>query len=207
MTLTSERADQIEPRRERNKRLKREAILAAAAELFAEHGYDAVTTQQIAEHADVSNGTFFRYARTKADLLVELMTERVVRGREEGIALAHAGADPSECVIALLIPLGEISQKRPEVGLAYQRELLFTAQDDRSAALDQVEELQEAVEDILRITRGEGRSDHEIQFAARAIYSTVYIDLVRFAGGREPADGLTKRLAAHIDRLVAGLLP
>jgi len=57
-------------RRERNKQEKLERITAAARELFAEHGVDDVTTQQIADRADVGSGTLFLYAKTKAELLL-----------------------------------------------------------------------------------------------------------------------------------------
>ena len=40
--------------RERAKEDKRERIMAAARELFAEHGVSGVTTQQVADRADVA---------------------------------------------------------------------------------------------------------------------------------------------------------
>ena len=60
-------------RRERSKLQKRARIFTAARTLFAEHGYAEVTTQQIAEHADVAAGTVFRYAATKAELLLMVL--------------------------------------------------------------------------------------------------------------------------------------
>ena len=43
-------------RRERNKQNKLDRITAAAGELFADHGVDEVTTQQIADKADIGTG-------------------------------------------------------------------------------------------------------------------------------------------------------
>ena len=57
-------------RRERNKQQKLERITAAASELFAEHGIEDVTTQQIADKADIGTGTLFLYAKTKGELLL-----------------------------------------------------------------------------------------------------------------------------------------
>jgi len=38
--------------------------MAAARELFAQRGVSGVTTQQIADRADVAIGTLYRYAAT-----------------------------------------------------------------------------------------------------------------------------------------------
>ena len=46
------------------------AIEAAAFSLFAEQGYDATTVGEIAERAEVSETTFFRYFPSKADLIL-----------------------------------------------------------------------------------------------------------------------------------------
>lgn len=64
------RASQPAGRRERNKQLKLDRITAAAHELFAERGIDEVTTQQIADKADIGTGTLFLYAKTKGELLL-----------------------------------------------------------------------------------------------------------------------------------------
>ncbi|HET6502618.1 MAG TPA: helix-turn-helix domain-containing protein [Amycolatopsis sp.] len=48
-----------------------EALAQAALELFAEHGYDATATAQIAERAGVSEMTLFRHFSTKEALLLE----------------------------------------------------------------------------------------------------------------------------------------
>ena len=47
---------------------KRDAILAAALELFSERGLDATPVPAIAERAGVGAGTIYRYFRSKEDL-------------------------------------------------------------------------------------------------------------------------------------------
>jgi AcrR family transcriptional regulator len=57
--------------RERKKRQTREAIAAAAMELFQERGFDAVTVADVAQHADVSEKTVFNYFPTKEELVFQ----------------------------------------------------------------------------------------------------------------------------------------
>jgi AcrR family transcriptional regulator len=57
-------------RRERKKRETSEAIQAAARRLFAAQGYAVTTVQQIADEADISERTLFRYFESKEDLLL-----------------------------------------------------------------------------------------------------------------------------------------
>ncbi len=76
--------------RERKKTAKQTRILDAAARLFAEKGYAAVTTSEIAAAADVGVGTLFRYAGSKAELLVSVMNDRLAEGIEAGSCVRSA---------------------------------------------------------------------------------------------------------------------
>jgi AcrR family transcriptional regulator len=51
---------------------KREAILAAALDLFAEYGFHATSVPQVAEKARVALGTIYRYFPSKEALVNEL---------------------------------------------------------------------------------------------------------------------------------------
>ena len=76
--------------RERKKRRTREAIVAAARELFAQRGFDAVTVAEIARAADVTEKTVFNHFPAKEDLVLEHGRERTaalierLRGRPAG---------------------------------------------------------------------------------------------------------------------------
>lgn len=60
-------------RRERLKQEREERILEAAAAVFADKGFHQATIRDIAELADVADGTIYNYFDNKFDLLVGLM--------------------------------------------------------------------------------------------------------------------------------------
>ncbi len=51
------------------------ALVGAAAEVFAEKGFDATQTPDIARRAGVSVGTFYRYFNDKRQVFIEMITE------------------------------------------------------------------------------------------------------------------------------------
>ena len=53
---------------------KQRRVLEAALEVFAEQGFSATSTGEIAKRAGVAAGTVFRFYRTKKDLLVGVVT-------------------------------------------------------------------------------------------------------------------------------------
>jgi AcrR family transcriptional regulator len=62
-------------RRERGKLEKRRRIREATREVFRRKGYDAATTREIAELADVAIGTLFAYASDKRELLMMVIND------------------------------------------------------------------------------------------------------------------------------------
>jgi AcrR family transcriptional regulator len=80
-------------RRERRIAARRSAILEAAARLFAERGFHRTTTRDIAEAADVSEGTLYNYFENKDELLMGIMAQLE---ETQQVATRMAGSFPSD---------------------------------------------------------------------------------------------------------------
>ena len=112
-------------RRERNKQDKLERIIAAARELFDTYGVDAVTTQQIADKADIGTGTLFLYAKSKSELLLLVQNSSYVDALEQGRAAAEATPGVIEALLAIIRPVVDCNRTNIENGRTYLRELVF----------------------------------------------------------------------------------
>lgn len=195
-------------RRERNRADKQRRILDAATRLFAEHGYSAVTTQQIADAADVGTGTLFRYAGSKAELLMQVMNERLRLGTDRGVELARQGAGPTEAVAAMLAPLAAESLHHPENTVVYQRETLFGSGPHRDVAAARVAAMETAILEVLRLhAQAHGRGDDpDLADYAHVVYGTLYMDLVQVGVGRTHADDLPARVRRTVGFVVGRLM-
>jgi AcrR family transcriptional regulator len=60
-------------RKEKRTLARRNQILDAATKVFAEKGFQKATTREIAEAAEISEGTIYNYFETKDDLLLGLL--------------------------------------------------------------------------------------------------------------------------------------
>ncbi|WP_371812451.1 TetR/AcrR family transcriptional regulator [Sporosarcina sp. Marseille-Q4063] len=58
---------------------RQKKIIVAATEIFAEKGFAATSTREIAQQAGVAEGTIFRHYRTKKDLLLSIVTPTMIR--------------------------------------------------------------------------------------------------------------------------------
>ncbi|PQP22600.1 TetR/AcrR family transcriptional regulator [Rhodococcus opacus] len=112
-------------RRERNKQQKLDRITAAARELFTEHGVDEVTTQQIADKADIGTGTLFLYAKTKSELLLLVQNSSYADALTRGRVAAEGTTDVLEAVIAIVRPVVECNRTQIDNGRTYLREIVF----------------------------------------------------------------------------------
>ena len=87
--------------RERHAVETRQRIVDVALALFIEQGYEATTTDEIAEQADVSPRTFFRYFVTKEALLFHDFEERLAKLKDH-IGERPPGEPPAKTLVLVL---------------------------------------------------------------------------------------------------------
>jgi len=167
-------------RRERNKLAKLERITAAASELFAEHGVDEVTTQQIAERADIGTGTLFLYAKTKSELLLLVQNAHYAEAIERGRAAAADAGTALDAVLALVAPVVACNRANVGNGRVYLREMVFgdPAEPHHAEARSIVGRSEEAIAEILE--------RHRVPAAATLAGVVSAVVFVTLAGSDEP---------------------
>ncbi|GAB3004876.1 TetR/AcrR family transcriptional regulator [Saccharothrix stipae] len=170
-------ASQSIGRRERNKQEKLDRIVAAASELFAEHGVDEVTTQQIADKADIGTGTLFLYAKTKGELLLLVQNAKYVEALEQGRADAETVPGVLDAVLAIVRPIVECNRIQIDNGRTYLREMVFGDPEEprHGAALAIIAQTEEAVAAVLR--RDERVAEGDAATLAHIVSAVMFLSM------------------------------
>lgn len=84
----------------------RQRILAAAADVFAEHGVAGTTVEQITLAAGFTRGAFYSNFTTKEELAVAMLEEHLAVSQSHNRALLHGHPDPVTFVDALRDDVG-----------------------------------------------------------------------------------------------------
>jgi len=185
-------------RRERNKQAKLERITAAARELFAEHGVDEVTTQQIAEKADIGTGTLFLYAKTKGELLLLVQNSGYVDALEEGRAAAQGIPDALDAVMAIIRPIVECNRVQVDNGRTYLRELVFGDPEEphHRDALALTIQTEEAIAAVLR--RDDRVGSDDAATLARVVSATMFIGMASPATVASTVDDILQEIRDQV---------
>ncbi|ADD40527.1 TetR/AcrR family transcriptional regulator [Stackebrandtia nassauensis] len=136
-------------------RLTRDRILAAAAQVFASHGYAAGTTDRIAAAARISIGSLYQYFPNKDAVLLALSQAHLEAATDAIRAvLAEAGEDWLDGVIAAVID-GHAANPR-------LHKVLFDEAPRTPELLDRLRAAESAIAaTIAERLRGDGRFDVE----------------------------------------------
>jgi len=156
--------------RERKKQKTRWAIQEHAMRLFAQQGYDATTVEQIAEAAEISPSTFFRYFKTKDDL--------VIQDQYDDLILAGISAAPAE-----LTPVGvlrhatkqafELMRPEDEQQLRERSQLVISVPSLRARSFDNLLATMTMVRDAMAERLGRSADDMAMRAFAGALVGSI----------------------------------
>ncbi|GAA5229887.1 TetR/AcrR family transcriptional regulator [Arthrobacter cryoconiti] len=198
-------------RREHNTREKHARIFLAAADLFAQRGFDHVSTQEVSDRAKVATGTLFRYAASKGELLLMVFNEDLKLTIEQGRLQAASEFDATARVTARVIPIIERAAAVPENSAAYQRELLFGPEGEkyRREGLSIIDSLERDIADELLSAahmRGISADRETALLAAASIFALTHLAIGRLSIGTHPQRNTVANLTTQIHQIVTGFL-
>jgi len=180
-------------RRERNKQEKLDRITAAATELFAERGVDEVTTQEIADKADIGAGTLFLYAKSKGELLLLVQNSTYADALAGGRSAAEGITDTLDAVMAIVRPVVECNRKQVDNGRTYLREIVFgdPAEPHHRAALDLTVQTEEAIAAVLR---RDGHTGPHAAARAHIVSAIMFLSMAATINAGRPVDEIVQEI-------------
>jgi AcrR family transcriptional regulator len=123
---------------ERKKEDTRRKVIDTALRLFGEHGYDAVTMEQIANEVDIAKGTLYNYFPVKEAILEGFVQRRFKEQASERLDLIHSLPGTRERMRAVLLDLIAGILRSPEIFERYFgyriRQMLALRQDESSTS-------------------------------------------------------------------------
>jgi AcrR family transcriptional regulator len=203
--MLSTSQDRPEGLRERKKARTRAAIREHALRLFRENGYQRTTVEKIAEAAEVSPSTFFRYFRTKEDLVLQDdMDTRMIE------AFERQPADLAP-IAAVRAAAREMFSSYTQADLDILQEttaLTMTVPEVRARAMDEFARTISVVGEALAKRVGRPTDDLAVRTTAGAVIGVIMsitMPWEHWSSDRRTIEGMFERIDQALALLEAGL--
>ncbi len=186
--------------RERKKARTRALIQEHALRLFLGQGYDATSIEQIADAAEVSPSTVFRYFPTKPDLVIyDDLDDRMIAAYRA----QPPGMGPVEALrVALRSSFEELASA--DIAIQAERATLMTGVPElRSAMLDELVRTMHEIAGLISERSGLPSEDERVVALAGAVIG-VSIGAMFGAGGADWTASFVDRLDAGMGMLESG---
>lgn len=186
--------------RERKKAKTMAAVQMHALRLFRELGYNATTVEQIAEAAEISPSTFFRYFPTKEDVLL--------RDNYDPVLVAAFEAQPSDLSPLQAVRRAFVSaiadMSADELAMVRERDqLIMSVPELRAAALNNLTQTMQLIAELVAKRVGRKPDDAAVRTFAGAVIG-VNISVMLYYGEHPDAD-FAGLLDEALSKLEAGL--
>jgi len=155
-------------------------IMLAAADAFAQRGFHATTTRDIASRAGLSPAGVYVHFASKEVLLFELSRRGHARARDLLVAAADAAPNPTEALRAIIGGFSRWHAEHYELGRIVQFEFRHLSSEHREAVLGLRKDIDAVVAGVLRdgLATGEFEVD-DVPVTALALLSMA-IDVARW---------------------------
>ncbi|MGA3154232.1 MAG: TetR family transcriptional regulator [Streptosporangiaceae bacterium] len=189
--------------RERKKARTRAAIREHALRLFREQGYPATTVEQIADAAEVSPATFFRYFPTKEDVVLQddfdIVTLAALEAQPAGLSPIAAFRAAAAATMAALTP-EDMEQFRETT------QLTMAVPELRARAIDEFTRTIEVISAAIAARAGRDPDDFAARNMAGAIIGVIMASTMPWQTDQEAdVKNMFDRIDAALAHLEAGL--
>jgi AcrR family transcriptional regulator len=194
----SQLADPPPGLRERKKIQLRRAVQREALRLFAAQGYDQTTVEQIAEAAQTSTSTFYRYFPTKEDVVLDddydPLAEQTIAGRPAGEPLVTTIRAALAAVVAGVEADREQNLTRLRLKAAVPALTARQAVEGRKTF--------DLIAQVFAARTGRSVQDYQLRLAAAAL-TAAQSEATRYWADHDGIDDL----AGLVDRAVIAVAP
>jgi len=189
--------------RERKKARTRAAIREHALRLFREQGYPATTVEQIADAAEVSPATFFRYFPTKEDVVLQddfdIVTLAALEAQPAGLSPIAAFRAAAAATMAALTP-EDMEHFRETT------QLTMAVPELRARAIDEFTRTIEVISAAIAARAGRDPDDFAARNMAGAIIGVIMASTMPWQTDQEAdVKNMFDRIDAALAHLEAGL--
>jgi AcrR family transcriptional regulator len=186
--------------RERKKAKTRTTIQQEALRLFRERGYENTTIEQIAEAAEVSPSTFFRYFPAKEDVVLYDVIDPLF--------IEAFQAQPPELgpMQALRVAFRDVFESLPDEELAQQRDraaLFLSVPELRAAWIGELGKTIQLIQETVAERLGRPADDFAVRNFAGVVFGIALVAMLY--GLQDPKSDLFKQVDAGFAHLEAGL--
>ena len=187
--------------RERKKAKTRAEIQKQALRLFRKKGYDNTTVEQIAEAAEVSPSTFFRYFSTKEDVVMYNIIDPVVI---ESFKAQPVGLSPIQAIrVAIKLAYDGFTIEESVDDLQERTKLMRMVPELRAKMLDKLTQNLEVLAKLTAERIGRSADDIAVRSFAGAVIGVIIS--VFFYDDENIKANLVKHIDIALTQLESGL--
>ncbi len=192
-------------RRARRKHETLNRIAEAAWCLFSTHGYDATSTREIAEAADIAAGTLFNYFPEKRSLLIYLMQRQIDRAAVKGFD-SMPGTSLEADLTHVFSALTTCYANERRLSRVFIKELLFTEGAERAGTAAWTFGLVQRIATRIGESQEQGELDTTVDpmDAAQQVFSAHYFGMMTWLGGTIPSRAVQEAQFQTALRLLLG---